>query len=186
MRNSAMQMHAMRNQGCQLAKLDRKNKHAQRQVPKQTLRSRRYEIRQYSWRQCARWKNVQRKDLMSDVTTTKDGHILGQWDDNSNDKLGQGLIKFTETPQKYVGDAVGCHIGRVSSVKYVARWYSYTSADDTVHLPNIIPQHFIAFHWRWAEGKGMWWRLIRRNDKSKRPKSRESSNEFYDGVHHWV
>lgn len=49
---------------------------------------------------------------------------------------------------EYSMDRIGHHVGKGNSVKYVARWYCYTSPDDTIEQPAHSPQTFFTRHWR--------------------------------------
>lgn len=74
---------------------------------------------------------------------------------NNNDKGTDGM---------YVVDKTVLHIGSGTRIRYVARWYRYTKADDTAGPAIYIPQHFSEVYWR-------------RFDKWKRRSSRYQYSE---------
>lgn len=78
------------------------------------------------------------------------------YEDENNDDIFKGLNESAMVPQEWTVDYTVRHIGKGANVKYVIRWYGYTSTDDTVETTKHIPQHFITGYWWRVWGKGVW------------------------------
>lgn len=53
-----------------------------------------------------------------------------------------------DAPREYRVTRIVRHISEGDNVRFVVRWYGYTSADDTVKPPEHIFEHLITRYWR--------------------------------------
>lgn len=48
--------------------------------------------------------------------------------------------QFNIYARKYTVDKIVRHVGSANNIKYVIQWCGYSARDDTIRLPNDIPQ----------------------------------------------
>lgn len=142
------------------------------QVPLTTLRLKttEYEIlyrsTEINWHH---WRLAQ--SIKTNTSPTK-------WVTNETTKSTQmNYILLTGLLREYAVHHIGRHIDEFDTVRYVVRWYSYTSAYDKVKPPENTSQRFITWYWRGmqkTEAVGQQWRIEHINRKR-----RYESNQHY-------
>lgn len=88
-------------------------------------------------------QNAHREHVMDNVDNEMNTHGDEGDHDNNKIKLAKEISEPAEASREYSIDCIVREIGKGRNVKFVARWYGYTYAEETVKPPNQNSEDFI-------------------------------------------